>query len=156
MNEIKDIKRSVDALASLIQRHYQRTHAYLNLAEARSRDEIKSVCMYQVDVSMQMINNLSKWRSAYGGFAKNLDRRDSADIWHEARLFLSLNREKAMIRRCEKLDKEILKLYQLAIPLMPSAAAGDLQLQAKTLEPMIVRLQETSEQKQIVGAFATR
>src|ERR1051325_756321 len=101
MSKIEDIKQAVSALTSLIQIHHERIDAYLALAEARSHDEIKSRCMDHVDTSMQIIGTLSRWRSAYDGLAQNPGRPVGTDILHEARLFLSFNRYKTMIRRCE-------------------------------------------------------
>lgn len=149
---MEDIKRTVSALASLIWIHRQRVDAYSMLWGRTSNDEIKSLCKRQIDLSIQIVGNLSVWRSAYDNFGKHLDRYAYTNIWFLTRLFFSFNPEKTMIRRCEKLERKILKMYESALPVIPSSAVDDLRSQAKVLEPLMQRLQEVSERSQVVGS----
>jgi len=149
---MEDIRRTVSALASLIRIHRQRVDAYSMLWATTSNDEIKSLCKRQIDLSIQIVSNLSVWRSAYDNFGEHLNRYADTDIWFQARLLFSFNPERIMIGRCEKLEREILKMYELALPLIPSSAGDDLRSQTKALEPLMQRLQEVSERKQVVGS----
>ena len=146
---MEDINKAVAVLGTLILAHRRRIKAYFSLCEMTSHEEIRSFCERHINHSQQIVNNLSKWRSAYGGFAKTLDKPAATDIWHQLRLILSLNAEKTVISRCEQLERETLKMYQVAMPLIPSSAAGDLQLHVKTLEMMVRTLQDFGERKQM-------
>jgi hypothetical protein len=144
---MEDINRAIAALASLILAHHKRIKAYSSLHEATSHQDVRFLCERNVDHSKQCIANLSRWRSAYGGFAKSLDYSAGKDTWHQVRLFFSSNPERTIVDRCEEMEQEILKMYESAMLLIPSYTVGDLQLQVKSLERMVRRLHEVRERK---------
>jgi hypothetical protein len=153
---MEDIKRTVSVLASLIRIHRRRVDAYSMLWGTTSSDEINSLCKHQIDLSIQIISNLTVWRSAYDNFGKHLNHYTDTNIWFQARLLFSFNPEKTMIRRCEKLDRETRKMYASALPLIPSSVVNDLRSQTRALEPLMGRLQEIGERSHVVGSLAIK
>jgi hypothetical protein len=153
---MEDIKRIVSALGSLILAHHRRINAYSLLSQTTSHEEIKYLCERYINHSKQMLANLATWRAAYGGLAKSIDQSAANNIWHHVRLLLSLNPEKTMRSLCEQGDRDIAKMYEFTMPLMPTSAIGDLQLQMRALQKMMRALQEFSERKQVVGSWVTK
>ena len=153
---MEDINKAVAALSALILAHHRRIRAYTSLRETTSREEVKSLCERHIDHSRQIVKNLSNWRAAYGGFAKRLDESAGSDTWLQVRLLLSPNAEKTVINHCEQLNGEVLRMYELALPRIPSAAVGDLQSDMKSLEMMKRTLQECGERKHVVGSLVAK
>jgi hypothetical protein len=149
---MEDIKRTVSVLASLIRIHRQRVDAYSMLWGTTSNDETRSLCKHQIDLSIQILGNLSVWRSAYDSFGTHLSRYTDTNIWFQTRLLFSFNPERTVIRRCQKLERETLKMYELALPLIPSSAVNDLRSQTKALEPMIRKIQQAGERTHFVSS----
>jgi len=147
---MEDIKKIVSVLGSLVLAHQKRINAYLLLSQTTSQEGIKLFCERQVNYSNRAVQNLSTWRSAYGPFAEGLDYSECNSSWDRARLLISFNPEKTMITRCEQLEREIVKMYQLAIPLIPSLAIGDLQSQMKELGKTTYTFQGFRERRSIV------
>lgn len=138
---MEDINRAVSALASLIVAHNRRIGAYISLAKETSQEDVRAFCKRHVDQTKQFVSNLSTWRSAYGGYAKINDQTSSTGTWQQVRSLFGFSSGRAMIVRCEQLDRDTLKMYKSAIPCMPAAGVADLQMQAKELEKALKRLQ---------------
>lgn len=153
---MEDIQRAISALTSLILAHHENLKAWTELSQTTSHEEVKSLCQRHADHSRQIVKNLSGWRSAYGGFAKKVDESPADSTWHKVRLFLSFDREKTLINRCERLEREILKMYDFTMPLIPSTAVNDLQSHVKSLRKMMLTHRELNERKQMVGSLATK
>jgi hypothetical protein len=153
---MENIKKAIAALSALILAHHRRIRAYMSLRETTSRGEIKSLCERHIHHSRQIVKDLSNWRAAYGGYAKRLDESAGSDTWLQVRLLLSFNAEKTVTSRCEQLDRETLRMYELSVSHIPSAAIGDLESHMKTLKVTMRTLHDLSERKQVVGSLATK
>lgn len=136
------------ALTSLIVANNKRIKGYQSLAKKTTEQEVKSLCTRYVSQSKSFLNNLSTWRSAYGGFARAEDEAGATSAWHQVRSLLGLAGERNMINQCKELEREILKKYKSAIPVIPAAALVDLQLHIKEIEKALLRLQGLSEKKE--------
>ena len=150
---MEDIIRTVSGLTSLIVTHNKRMRAYRSLSEKSSHEEIKSFCTRRVDQSKQFINNLLTWRSAYGGYTKIDDQSDASSPWHQIRVLFGMSPERALIDRCEQLEREALKVYKTVMPIIPPATAVDLQAQTHEIEKALKRLKALGERTELVGSL---
>lgn len=145
---MEDLSRTVTALTDIIAVNGKRADTYLSLSEKAEHPDLKSVFSHYAKQAKHFINNLSNWRSAYGGYAV-VDKKKNGSTWSAVRSLLGRSRN--MIGQCDQVEHEALKAYKsvLALSVIPTAALADIQRQAKEIEKAIEHLKSLKDQPEL-------
>ena len=141
---MEDLSRTLIALSELISANSKRANTYESAVEKTENQELKSVFSQYLKQARHFNNNLSNWRSAYGGFAF-VDKKQSGPGWS---LLSILGRSKNMIGQCDQAEHDALKVYRsvLGLAVIPPEAFTDIQRQAREIEKAIEHLRTLKNQ----------
>jgi uncharacterized protein (TIGR02284 family) len=139
---MQDITRTLDVLTAMIEGNMRRNKLYQSLAEKTKQAELRALFTQYADQSRRFINNLSTWRSAYGGFSTMHSTTDSIGTWAQIRSLLDLGLRKNVLLQCEHLEHDILRIYKSAICMscLPAPTSADVRQQYRELETALTKV----------------
>jgi hypothetical protein len=149
---VEDLSRTLIALTEVISVNNKRAHTYHSVTEKTENPDLKPVFSHYEKQAKHFVNNLSNWRSAYGGFAVT-DKKQNGSSWS---LLSLLGRSKNMVSQCEQVEQESLKVYRsvLGLSIIPREALTDLQRQAREIEKAIEHLKSLKHQPEAAQQVA--